>query len=511
MRKNLEAFKQRTAIIVVASVFVGIATLIASKALIPVPDVEPEQGVLSGIDVVNSGDASGGQAIRFRAQDQSNISKRFFADTASFNKKASVLGFTGGTLNTKYSGNLFDYSGIFGWPNDGLIPNPARQAFDASTRGDFSIQLRNYSIPIYNAAEATTKIRIYQQNEARNIVGYPWERPATYGSLAKGPNGVRLGDEIPWNPAWKRPPGVDGIVAIVDYDSGKAWDIYNFDIDRLGCNAFHNWNYDNGSNMPGLFGGSVPNTNITFDINNPNHKCAQSIAYYENIFTDMGTVSDRGAGFAKLATITRAAEVKAGAIQHALTLTVFNQMFGPECSPNNSLLAAGAGDTCAVFQAPGSKVEHGEVFANNTCGNDQPLSNAATRARTIASGQRFALNVTDAEIETWLDARGYTGAKRNTARIFAVAMREYGFIVAETGCAGRAGIETDGMLNADTRSTWIELGMSDPTPGSCPNLTCYDSPEGYPYDGDELVDSPTIDLLWDGLITKSRLRLVNPD
>ncbi len=494
LRSKLRSIPRSVPVLVIA--IVGSYLLYNAMAATPTNHFEAEDATLSGNASTESDtNASNGAFVKFNAP-LSNTAKRFFADTASFNKKASELGFTGGAYDTKYSGNVFDYSGVYGWPNDGLIPSASRQAYLPQERGNWNLALRNYSIPIYDAADATTTIRIYQQNEARNTVGYPWERSDTYGSLAVGANGVRLGDSIPWNPAWTRPPGVDGIVAVVNYQTGEAWDIYNYDIDKIGCNAFHNWNNDNGNNQPGFLGGAVPSYNPVFDANNASHKCAQSIAHYTNIFTDPGTVSDRGAGFAKLATITRAAEVESGEIKHALALTLFNQMFGPACSPNNTLAASGAGDSCAVYQAPGSKVEHLSVFANNACGNDQPVSTNTTRARTVASGQRFALNVTDQEITNWLDARGYTGTKRNTARIFAVAMRDYGFIVAETGCANRPHIETDGFVNADTKRKWENLGVTDTS--------------GYDGDADGKTDYPSQDFLWTGLITKERIRLVNP-
>ncbi len=45
---------------------------------------------------------------------------------------------------------------------------------------------------------------------------------------------------------------------------------------------------------------------------------------------------------------------------------------------------------------------------------------------------RFALDITDAEIESWLDSRGYQNAKRRTAAIFARALRDYGWMITDT-------------------------------------------------------------------------------
>ena len=361
--------------------------------------------------------------------------------------------------------------------------------------------MRNYSVPIYDVADAQVGYYIYayQSGSGRYSFGLPWERPTTNGSLQAGPNGIRAGDKIPWNPNWTPSPGSDGIIAIVNYDTGEAWNFFKADLPNVSCIGLENINFANSNGSAGLLGGVVKPGNPLFDSSNVQHRCFASGAHYQNIYIDPGTASDRGAGFAKLATVTRAAEVESGAINHAIEMTLFNQMFGPECTPNNSLTASGAGDTCAVFQSPGSKVEH-STFANTACGNDQPFNNDAVRARTIPSGQRFSLNITDAEIESWLISRGFTEPLKKTARIFAVAMREYGIIAAETGCGNRPAIETDGMVNPATRTKWLALGLTDPSPAQ----------GGYDGDSDGKTDYPSMDLLWNGLITKSRLRLVNP-
>ena len=97
---------------------------------------------------------------------------------------------------------------------------------------------------------------------------------------------------------------------------------------------------------------------------------------------------------------------------------------------------------------------------------------------------RFALHISDAEITSWLDNKGYTGVLRDTARTFAKAWRDYGAIVAETGGYG-IGIETDGLIGP-AKNTWAELGIVD--------------------DGST---QPFGNLL-DGLITEQRLYVVKP-
>jgi hypothetical protein len=420
----------------------------------------------------------------------------FFDPDVSFNDTATEMGLTGGALDTNYSERIYKWAGIYGWENDGLITSPSRQVYDAAKRGQWDVNFRNFSVPIYDAADADTTIHMYQSGEGLSL-GLPWERPAVYGKVTAGVNGVRTGDAIPWNNAWTAPPGSDGIIIIVDYETGHAWDFFRANLPISACVGFPNAFNDDGNGNPGFLGGRVPAVNPILDTNNSTHRCASSATYYDNIFTDPGTVSSRGAGFPKPATIVRADEVEAGVIKHPLEMTVFNQMWGSACAGGaTNLSASGAGTTCAVYQPPGSKIEHATRFANNACGNDQPDDvgqSTAVRSKTVPSGMRFRLNITDAEITTWLDSRSYTGQKRRTARIFAVALRDYGWIVAETGCANRPSIETDGFVNASTKAKWLALGLTD---------------SGYDGDSDGKADTPSSDLLY-GLVTQARVQLVN--
>jgi hypothetical protein len=111
-----------------------------------------------------------------------------------------------------------------------------------------------------------------------------------------------------------------------------------------------------------------------------------------------------------------------------------------------------------------------------------PEATPARTLQTVPEGIRFALNLIDRQISTWLDSRGYTGATRNTARIFAVGLRDYGWIIGETGCY-RAAIETDGLIDPVSRA-------KRPAPG--------------------VQDSSTMGRLLDGVFTQSAIYVVHP-
>lgn len=60
----------------------------------------------------------------------------------------------------------------------------------------------------------------------------------------------------------------------------------------------------------------------------------------------------------------------------------------------------------------------------------------------IPEAMVFQILITDVQIETWLDARGYTGQLRALAKMFAVALRGYGMVLSAFG--GTASLITDG-------------------------------------------------------------------
>ena len=143
-------------------------------------------------------------------------------------------------------------------------------------------------------------------------------------------------------------------------------------------------------------------------------------------------------------------------------------------------LAQRLGEGCDLLGAP----LLGQLLGNLPAGGvDAGLRQA------VPEGMRLAINITDPQIENWLDSRGYTGAKRRTAKIFAVAMRDYGAIILETGCWG-INLETDGILDTRTggsRDIWARNGITAISGNANPH-------------GDLLA----------GLITQSNLYVVNP-
>lgn len=472
--------------IAIAFALVGVSFLLITHASTFGIVIEPETSTLNGATAI-TGDssASNGSYIRFG----SSQNRRFFTDSVSWNKTASELGIS--TSFNEYIGRMFNYGGASGWDNPVL-----GIGFTASSRGQYNMAFRDYSIPIYDAAEQTTTRKLYWAAWA-----FPYDNYYECNGKGVAPctgNQTRIQTpvamDLPWNPNWKPGTGNDRMMMVINYKTGEAWTYYGTNLDSRQCTIFG----DNGS---GNWGINVT-ANPPYDPGNPNHICMAGAGRRINVYTidQATTYSGRGMGIDKYALLLRAEEVKSGAIRHALALTIFNQMFGPVCSPD-SPTTAGAGVSCAFHLAPATRVEHQSLPHGGLCGANEFPQTDANRSKTVPSGIRFRVNRDDTSINSWLDSRGYTGAKRNTARTIGKALTDYGFIAAaETGC-GNPHFETDGMQNPETKNIWVnELGLSD---------TGLDYTGSQDYSPDGLPDYPSGDLMY-GFITSTNLQVVNP-
>jgi hypothetical protein len=140
---------------------------------------------------------------------------------------------------------------------------------------------------------------------------------------------------------------------------------------------------------------------------------------------------------------------------------VSNIMFGgPTCDPISGTTAPGAGTTCGFYLPPATNIEW-PSGPPPVC--DNPPANTPTeRGKTVPHGLRVALKITNAQIDAWLDRRGYTGELRSTARVFAVALRN----TAPSFLRPQASRHADRrLINGATKDTWNALGITDSTVG----------------------------------------------
>ncbi|MEZ5254946.1 MAG: hypothetical protein R2689_13920 [Microthrixaceae bacterium] len=301
---------------------------------------------------------------------------------------------------------------------------------DPSRRGELVIAFDAYGIPVYSTADATTTIKVYTA---------AW----SYGHELGG------GRSIPWNPKWKAASGKDAKLIILDPASGKEWTLWGVrNPSSLECLSAAN-----------LLDGYRLGTDLCTYTAYIGRNVDGSIADATNSdgFSQLG-----GRGMGRLLGMTLLPtldEIERGSINHAINMETYATMFGPGCTAEQ-ISAGQAGSKCGYAVAPATKLEWTDTVLK--CGSSTMAYTDESRALTVPEGMRFVLNKTDAQIDAWLDAQGYVGQRRSTARIFAVALRDYGWIISGTSCS-RSSMAVEGIANPTARERWERLGMTDPT------------------------------------------------
>jgi hypothetical protein len=135
---------------------------------------------------------------------------------------------------------------------------------------------------------------------------------------------------------------------------------------------------------------------------------------------EVGFKPSRGAGIPYLAMLVRPYEIECGEIPHALSMAIRNT----------------DGDS---YVAPATKLEHPD------------------HGPGVPEGMRFALDVSDADIEAWLAElpEEVPEATRQSARIIGRALRDYGWFITDT--AGSAHLQFEYRGTAGDQ--WERLGL----------------------------------------------------
>ncbi len=135
---------------------------------------------------------------------------------------------------------------------------------------------------------------------------------------------------------------------------------------------------------------------------------------------EVGFVPSRGAGIPYLAMLVRPTSIKCGEIPHALSMPIRNTDGGE-------------------YYAPATKIER------------------QGRGDGIPEGMRFAIDVTDDEIESWLGTLPpeVPQETRRSARIIARALRDYGWFITDT--SGSAHFQFEDRATAGNE--WKRLGL----------------------------------------------------
>lgn len=205
------------------------------------------------------------------------------------------------------------------------------------------------------------------------------------------------GERIVWNTTWKPSPGTDGQIIVLSGETGREWNFHKAVLSgtELRCN----------------------NANLVMT-----GKTLESHTPADFRTKENGFRPSRGCGIQYSAMLVRPWEVAQGHIDHALAGTAWNT-------------------SGQAFVPPATKLEHN------------------TGAVGIPEGTRFALKVSDKQIETWITnlrvARYIAPALRTIAR----ALRDYGWFITDTTGASGFKFEADESAKAD----WATLGLEPRT------------------------------------------------
>ncbi len=353
------------------------------------------------------------------------------------------------------------------------------QARIADQKGHFMTQFglagdeNDYGAPIYHANASTPKRQFmlcnvetcYPSNLDRNNC---WD---VTDLTCMAPDTA-----IPFDPSWRGAGDTDENLLnnandremiIIDDTTGYVYELGRIDRGGLTCLG--------GRSILYALAGKKPETRLCVagvaTIRDKDGKQAKYDTYNQGVF------KARGMGIQDAAMIVTPEEVQAGEIRHALTMEAFNTMFGPVCTPaqlkNND---PALGKTCGFAVAPATVVEWGsvtDIIRNNNCSalettladfnTKQTFKSLMTMDKLIPEGMRFKITATDVDIANWINSRADLKAdpvKAKTARIFAVALRDYGWIVGDTTCYG-SGFTIAGAANPDAKAKWANLGIKD--------------------------------------------------
>lgn len=256
-----------------------------------------------------------------------------------------------------------------------------------------------------------------------NLSFYGYSKPVYYAgdatSIYTVQGGYNIsGTKIPWNPKWTAASGSDGQVILLDPVTRREWDLWQVSI--------------SGSTVR-VSGGSLVGAGTIQD--------SSGVGDYRTKVN--GWKFSRGVGIQYYAMLVQPEEISSGVIKHALCGGIKN--------PSKT-----------SYVAPATKLEHpGSEIAN-----------------PIPEGMRFALNVTDAQIDSWVAMK--PEAYRKMARTLAVALRDYGWFATDTAGAASWDLEDVGSAG----DLWRAQGI-DPMSATAQNLL-------------------------DGLITQSRIYTIVP-
>lgn len=326
-------------------------------------------------------------------------------------------------------------SNVFTVPVAGLTISPDSQRLADNFRRlkivpNLGLSADDYAITVCDVSGSTQTRRIYRKLSQSGAFNLP------------------LGSTIPWSDRCVPPSGTDGFMVLLD--GGHEWDIWQ-----------PSWPahdpYSTAGQCWSIFG---PNWQAGLSANylgegDTGWLCASSVYEIRDAKTDKPVDYRTYSGSAEFAGGVGLPNTR-GLVGPAGGATALRMMI-----PNTSYL------TSAV--APAGQWEW-------RGGVNRVLPGKFTDSQSIPEGTRFALKLTPAQIDAWLDTKGYTGALRATVRSWVQTMVTYGWFITDT--------------EGDPASAILQFA-SDPTGWRKAGVTGTDLLAGLPLDSLYALDAPT--------------------
>ncbi len=361
------------------------------------------------------------ECLPLKAQGAASI--RFYADSDPWNTPVACL--KQASDSSRWADNWFE--------------NSNRAAFTGQQdwKGHLSIGLTSYSTPIYDVATATTTIRVRSANYPDNLDGQL---------------------TIPWNPNWLPSAGNDSEMILINRQNGSELGLWLVPRPPTPVNP----------------SGRIANCVLPFEAWDPpledydlcvgqavvGRTPAGEISDFRSD-TGVADVAKRGMGAVNpLVMLTRIEEVESGEIHHALNNEMYNTLFGPPCTGVQLNDPTQAGTSCGYAVEPASRLEN-QLGPEPACHPSVAMANtSADRMRTVPEGTRFYLDLSRTEIDDRLEKKGYSVGKLETAKVFAYALRDYGWVVSDTGCWDSL-TSVEGAVSPEAKARWDALELTE--------------------------------------------------
>lgn len=280
----------------------------------------------------------------------------------------------------------------------------------------------DWSWPIYDAAEATTKLTV-----RRSLAS--WDSPAMWTAPPSKRNLPVY--RIPWNPTWRQATAEDGGILIRDGET--CWALLNLrPIDGHEAVAMNARCWWEASFTDKIFGRTLAVNPGDHQADGLNHSTPENAAKNQG----------RGAGRIPKHVGILTADMLRDGVDQALSYVAVNIAYGNGAS----------------FRAPATRVEH-TAATRGARGRGLGIPEG-DGPRTIPHGTRLVLRRPAVEIDAWVQAK--PAGQRQAARNLADGLSRYGMFAGETG-DGDCQLECEGIRNPKQAAKFAALGLRTAT------------------------------------------------